>query len=488
MPEHLRRELVGGNQDEGGARGRQYSIEGYVPLAKSIQEGVEPPEELERDILLVGRVHWIYAPAASGKTWLWLWMVKRCIERGERVLVFDSENGERIVAERLGALGVDVNQIDELLLYYPFPYLTTEKEVVADYEALLDDFQPSLVVFDALVSFLGSAGLDESSNPDLVAWAACYTAPARKRDMAVVVFDHVPHEGDHARGASRKRDEADVMWALKNPIPFDRDTVGRITLRRDKDREAWLPGRLGFSVGGSEAEGGFIFRRSAGAIEEPNPEDGLTDTERRVLDTLRDDFGVQGAKANEWMKAAKKRKVSEAGFWRSKRTITARELVIVTSDSRFVAKPSPTPEGPDSRESGLDREDSVQLSGLSERYHDSDDSALLSLLSPPFRGDSSDSATTPRDSPGPAKLGSLPREEFNNGSIEQQHHGEADRSFIGPSNNGKSRAGADRTQGVRLTDEQARRVQRLVGEGMAPRLAREEVLRSEPSEARKGDP
>ena len=46
-------------------------------------------------------------------------------------------------------------------------------------------------------------------------------------------------------GASRKKDESDVMWCLKNPAPFDRETLGRIVLRRDKDRDAWLPSLVG---------------------------------------------------------------------------------------------------------------------------------------------------------------------------------------------------------------------------------------------------
>ena len=70
-------------------------------LAEGMERGIEPPEELEPDVILRGRVHWVYGPAGLGKTWLWLWLVKRCIERGERVLVFDAENGHRIVSERL---------------------------------------------------------------------------------------------------------------------------------------------------------------------------------------------------------------------------------------------------------------------------------------------------------------------------------------------------------------------------------------------------
>jgi hypothetical protein len=358
-----------------------------------MEEGIDPPEELERGVILRGRVHWVYAAAGSGKSWLALWLVKRCIERGQRVVYFDAENGQRTVSERLGALGVSTEELDNLLHYYPFPYLTTESGVVAAYRALLDEVRPDLIVFDSLVNFLGSSGLEENSNDDLVEWATAFTRPAREREIACLVLDHTPHDGDHARGASRKKDEADVMWALRCPLPFDRDQVGSVTLRRDKDREAWLPERVSFSVGGTQD--GFIFRRSDGTIEEPNPEDGLTGTERRTLDALRDDFGQEGATAAEWLHAAKKRKVSEPSFWRSKRTITPPKkdgLVIVGSDSRFRAVPPPPEPERDSRESPTDKPDSPYYHELSNNYHDSGDSGTTITTITPLKGVSSDSA------------------------------------------------------------------------------------------------
>ena len=244
------------------------------------------------------------------------------------------------------------------------------------------------------MNFLSSSGLEENSNDDLVKWSTVYTRPAREQGIAVLVLDHTPHEGDHARGASRKRDEADVMWALRCPDPFDRDTVGSVVLRRDKDREAWLPERVGFSVGGTED--GFIFRRSDGTIEEPDPEDGLTGTQRQTLNALRDDFGEEGTTAAEWRRAAKKRKVSEPSFWRAKRTITALDLVIVGSDSRFRAAPAPEPPERDSRESRKDKPNGEQLSHLSKDFHDSGESGTTIATITPLKGDSSDSAAEHR--------------------------------------------------------------------------------------------
>ena len=61
--------------------------------------------------------------------------------------------------------------------YYPFPNLKLDPQHVASYETLLDEPDPALVIFDSLVNFLGSAGLEENSNDDIVKWAMRYRGP-----------------------------------------------------------------------------------------------------------------------------------------------------------------------------------------------------------------------------------------------------------------------------------------------------------------------
>ncbi len=54
-----------------------------------------------------------------------MWIIKYCIENGLRVLYFDAENGRRIISERLVALGVYTDRLDDLLCYIQLTYLTT---------------------------------------------------------------------------------------------------------------------------------------------------------------------------------------------------------------------------------------------------------------------------------------------------------------------------------------------------------------------------
>lgn len=274
-------------------------LESRILLGQGIEDGIEPPDEFEPGILLRGRVHQIFSGAGTGKSFVALWLVMAAIERGERVLYLDMENGPRIVSERLNALGVDPDKVDDLLVYLWYPSLTLNVRDRADYEGLLDEVRPELIVFDSWVGFLGSAGLEENSNDDVTRWSVAYAQPARKRDMTVVILDHVPHEAKRSRGASRKKDEADVQWKLTNPAPFDRVTVGEVILVREKDREGWLPPSVTLSIGGTED--GFLCHRSAGTLRRESG-DGLTKTQRKALMVLRTDFSESGAGFNEWQR------------------------------------------------------------------------------------------------------------------------------------------------------------------------------------------
>jgi hypothetical protein len=87
------------------------------------------------------------------------------------------------------------------------------------------------------------------------------------------------------------------MWRLAQSKPFDRETVGEITLIREKDREGWLPATVTFSVGGGEH--GITFRRSHGTLEMPSAEDGLTNAQRRCWIVLKA-VGEEDIGFNAW--------------------------------------------------------------------------------------------------------------------------------------------------------------------------------------------
>jgi hypothetical protein len=150
-----------------------------VLLGDGIRNGIDPPEVLEPDVLLRGKVHIIYSGPGNGKTMLALWLAKRCMQRRARVVLFDTENGVRTVSERLADLGVNPNRVDKYLWYYPDPTLPVSDSAKQAYEAFLDRVEPTLVIFDSLISFLAGAGLSENENTDIARWATVYAHPAR---------------------------------------------------------------------------------------------------------------------------------------------------------------------------------------------------------------------------------------------------------------------------------------------------------------------
>ena len=272
-----------------------------VLIGKLIMEGIEPPTHLEPDILLEGAIHWFHGTADTGKTWLAAYITKRRIEAGENVLIWDKENGPEIYGERLELLGCDPKIIDEHLFYHGEPNLRLDEDVLEAYAMRLDEVEPVLVIYDSARGFLTSAGLEENSNDDLDRWYEAVLKPVRNRKSAAMVLDHDPKDGTSARGAGRKKDLCDVMFAIKCPYPFDEDTVGAVRLVLEKGRRGGLSPSVTFSVGG--APDGFIFERSAGTIEMEDEETGLTPSAQKAFESLVD-FGEAGATWKEWFTAS----------------------------------------------------------------------------------------------------------------------------------------------------------------------------------------
>lgn len=190
-------------------------------LAGALKAGVEPPEVLVEDNLLRGKVHCVYSVGGTGKTFYAAYLARRVLADGGKVVYFDQENGLRIMAERAEALGI-TPEMAERLYFFPFPTMPLDLEVIEAFEELLDEIEPDLVIFDSWVNHLSMCGLDENSNTDIATWSNAYSSKCRHREIAALILDHVPKDGDTARGAGRKRDYVDVMWYLKNPQPFSR--------------------------------------------------------------------------------------------------------------------------------------------------------------------------------------------------------------------------------------------------------------------------
>jgi hypothetical protein len=303
-----------------------------IDLGEPISSGMEPPEMLVPEELYAGRVHCIFAAGGTGKTFKALWLIKKVVDQGKPVLLLDLENGVRIISDRLRDLGTDAERARQHLYYYPFPSMPLSDGASAEFEELLEEVRPALVVVDSWINCIAAAGLDENSATDIAQWTEAYPQRARVRGIACLLLDHVPKEGGSARGSGRKLDYVDVMWELRNPQKFDRETVGRIDMHLRKDREGWLPKVMTFSVGGGE--GGFIFKRSLGTVEAID-EDGLSSKERATLEALAA-LGSMGAFDKEWKEEAETRDVRKSKYYEARRRLLDLNLVEKVMDKYFI--------------------------------------------------------------------------------------------------------------------------------------------------------
>ncbi len=308
--------------------------DGRVDLGDVLENGIEPPTELVEGVVLEGRSHVIYSGPGLGKTFVMLWIILQVLKRGAPVLLYDKENMVRIMGERLKALGANPATLTRLLHYYPDPSLPTTEEGRRLYEARLDRIKPALVCFDSWIGFLASNGLDENASNDIATFAAHYIHPARSRGVATLMLDHVPKDGTGARGSGRKKDEVDVMWGLRPVQSFDRERTGQISLRREKDREGWLPRDVVFSIGG-DGKGGFVLSRSAGTIEVADS-DGYTPSERKAMQAL-EPFTATGVRAGEWVAAIEKLGVKNRTAWSAVKNLKRKDAVLQRENLYFSA-------------------------------------------------------------------------------------------------------------------------------------------------------
>jgi len=304
-----------------------------IDLGEPIESGIEPPEMLVEDELYAGRVHCIYSAGGTGKTFKALQLVKGVIDQDKPVLLLDLENGVRIISERLRDLGAEADQVRQHLYYYPFPSMPLSDDASSEFEELLEEIKPALVVIDSWINCISAAGLDENSSTDIARWTDAYPQRARVRGIASLLLDHVPKEGNTARGSGRKLDYVDAMWELRNPQKFDRETVGRIDMHLRKDREGWLPRALTFSVG--VGEDGFIFKRSAGTFESADEATGLLPSDRTTLEALQA-LGSMGAFDKEWREEAIARGLGRTTYYRSRGTLLELGYVEQVMNKYFV--------------------------------------------------------------------------------------------------------------------------------------------------------
>ncbi len=298
------------------------SIE-FMSLNEIIKKGVERPEDVVEDVIRSGKRHQIFSEAGTGKTWLATWITKEAISREKIVLYLDKENGGRIIAERLKALGADPELVDKFLRYSAFPSIS-DQEGLNEYLSTLDAVRPDVIIFDSWINFLSDFGMDENVRSDIAEWSVKFIHPAYEKGIASLMLDHVPKDGSRdSIGSVRKREEMDVRWRLKRNKHFSREKQGEIQLDLMKDRESWFPKTVKFSIGGSKS--GFVFERPS----------NLSPNEAKVLRTLKESFGDEGATYSEWRDACLGAGIKKSTFDRARDRLLGQYVTKNEKDDRY---------------------------------------------------------------------------------------------------------------------------------------------------------
>src|SRR5262249_22261049 len=154
------------------------------------------------------------------------------------------ELGEKVIAERLVALGADPDMVERRFAYFPFPSWQVKPpggpRDIALHRGLLQALRPllKLVVYDTATDSLSEAQLDENSGVDVTTWVKSYPEQARSAGAAQLVLDHTTKDGAvgrHAVGSRAKRAKAKVQYAMRTTARFDRTSSGRVLIELTKN-------------------------------------------------------------------------------------------------------------------------------------------------------------------------------------------------------------------------------------------------------------
>ena len=160
-------------------------------------------------LLYPGRVNSLYGRSESGKTWVAMLAVAQRIAKGERVCYIDLEDEPMTTLSRLQAIGVGADDITAQFRYvhpegpladmqrYRHGTAATDDGRAAQgaFTALLDSFDPTLVIVDGMTSLYGLHGHDtnEATATDVITtWLKRLCRSGRS---TVVVIDHTGKEG-----------------------------------------------------------------------------------------------------------------------------------------------------------------------------------------------------------------------------------------------------------------------------------------------------
>jgi hypothetical protein len=231
--------------------------ESRVDLVARINDGLPEPEYVTGGTpwLRQGKRYLIPAPAGTGKSLGLLVVAVDIVEAGGTARILDIENGDEEYAGRLALIlesrdkdGSLATACAERLHYHAWPAMSMQWDPEDWAEANAD---VDVVIFDSSRLILSSAGLAEDRSDDYATFVNALLIPLSRNGVTTIVLDNTGHEDkERSRGTKAKDDLNEVVYAMKEQVPFDVDKGGELRLKLKRQRFGGLPQALRIPVGG----------------------------------------------------------------------------------------------------------------------------------------------------------------------------------------------------------------------------------------------
>ncbi|MEU4890025.1 MULTISPECIES: hypothetical protein [Streptomyces] len=186
-----------------------------------------------------GKINGVHAESEAGKSWLSCLVAAQELRAGRHVVYIDFEDDAASIVRRLKLLGASREDLVTFFHYRnPAGPLTDADE--SEYQQLIS-VRGSLAIFDGMTEGMALEGLSGLAAEDVAAWHAKVTKDFAAANWAVVVLDHVPHDGKRAIGSQHKKSAlTGVSYFLEPVQPIGKGMVGKSRLKVEKDRPAWV--------------------------------------------------------------------------------------------------------------------------------------------------------------------------------------------------------------------------------------------------------
>ena len=209
-------------------------------VAEHMRGGMKPPAMLVKGWLQRGALHWLQGQPEHGKSWVPLWLAKQVMKENPRarVLWMDGEMGSATLADRLLALGMDPDVIENQLVHVNLT--TVPRGQFDEFITWVVRRRFQLVVWDPMAQHLAGADLSEQSNSEVAQWLAAMVNPVSAYGGTTIAVDHISKtaSADDPRGAGAKKARARIIYAVARRNRFDRRTRGEIEIECVKNSDS----------------------------------------------------------------------------------------------------------------------------------------------------------------------------------------------------------------------------------------------------------